>query len=380
MYNKGDTSYKTQPKFISTEIIDHFLNKMDAYLINYEYPSFNIVFHGGEPLLAKKELYEYFIEKTISSFSKHNIKPFFGIQTNGVLIDAEWVEIFKKYNLHVGISLDSTKESNDINRVFHNGKSSYAEILKGFQFFKNSMGFTPGILSVIDIDQDPKEVYDHYKNIGVEYVNLLFPDEIYEENYIDDLRLGKWLLTMFNLWLNDKTIRVDQFEVLMSIFYGADYVGDEYYGVKLNNTFILETDGEIQANDPLRVCVPNIHKTKLNVSKNNIMDIIENPLAELYYNSKRRLCDKCNNCQLSDICSGGYLVNRYSKKNGFDNPSIFCKSLAYFITNVQNIIADFTNPSLEEHERITNLNLEEVMTYCQNNDYKENYELSKFKN
>lgn len=379
VYNKGDLSYKKQPKFLSKQTIDKFLERMDTYLVNYEYDSFAMIFHGGEPLLADIPLYEYFMDNANLVFNKHNKKAVFGMQTNGVLLNDSWIDLFKRYNLQIGISLDSTKNSNDVNRVYHNGKSSYSEIIKGYELYKSKMGTTPGILSVIDLEQDPNEVYEHYKSINAEYVNLLFPDDTYQNNFVDDLKLGKWLLTIFKLWLKDKSVKVNQFEVLLAIIYGADFIGDEYYGIKLNNTFILETDGEIQANDPLRVCVPNIHKTKLSVHENEIMDLMNNPMAELYYNSKKRLCEKCNKCQLVDICSGGYLINRYDKNNGFDNPSIYCKSLAYFITNVQNMIANFTNPSMDENQRIEPLNLNEILEYCNTNDYEENIELAKFK-
>jgi len=380
IYNKGDGSYKNQPKFLSESTILAFLKKMDNYLLDYEYDTFSFIFHGGEPLLANQNLYEFFIGNTISFFNKHNIKPSFVIQTNGVLINEEWINFFEKYDVNLGISLDSTKDSNDVNRVYHNGKSSYYEILNGFNIYKQITGKTPGLLSVIDLNQNPEEVYAHYKEIKANYINLLFPDDTYNDKFNDDLKLGKWLVSMFDYWITDKTIRVDQFEVLMTIFYGGDFVGDEYYGTKLNNVFILETDGEIQANDPLRVCAPNIHKTKLNVHADEILDLFNNPLAELYYNSKERLCNKCKNCQLVDICSGGYLINRYNNLNGFDNPSIYCKSLGYFITHVQNKIAEYTNQHLIEEDRITPLNLNEILNYCEINTYEETYELSKFKN
>ena len=102
------------------------------------------------------------------------------MQTNGVLLDDEWINYLLEKKINVGISLDSTKESNDKYRVFHNGKSSYTEILDGFELLKKKSNSTPGLLSVIDIDEDPNKVYEHYKSIGANYINLLFPDETYD--------------------------------------------------------------------------------------------------------------------------------------------------------------------------------------------------------
>jgi len=55
---------------------------------------------GGEPLLAPiehlREMFEFG-----DTFNNHN-----GLQTNGLLIQDEHVELFKKHNVHVGISID----------------------------------------------------------------------------------------------------------------------------------------------------------------------------------------------------------------------------------------------------------------------------------
>ncbi len=379
MYNKGDLSFKYQPKFLAKDTIDAFLKCLDVYLCNHTSNTFNFVFHGGEPLLAPFEIYEYFITSVVVIFKKHSIKPTFGIQTNGVLINKNWIDFLKKHEIYVGFSLDTTKTSNDNNRIFHSGKSSYNQIVRGFNLYKKYMGYTPGILSVIDINQLPEEIFAHYKNINATVVNLLFPDDTYDSNYKDDLTFGKWLLSMYDLWLKNNTIQIEQFELLTSLFYGVSNIGDEYYGVVDNNTFVLETDGGILANDPLRVCHPNDNKTLLNVKYNNINDLKSDSLADYYYNNKHRLSKKCSNCQLSKVCSGGYLINRFSKKNGFDNPSIYCKSLAYFIVNVQHIIANYTNPNMTDDKKITKIDLNEVLKYCENKTYEETKELSKFK-
>lgn len=380
IYNKGDDSFKSQPKFLSEKTIIVFFEKLNNYLVGYPFDTFSFVFHGGEPLLAKEDLYDCFISNAQKVLIRHNIQPLFSIQTNGVLVNKAWVKYFKKHKIHVGFSIDGTKSSNENNRIFHNGKSSYESIINGFNTYKDETGITPGILSVIDLEQGPNEVFQHYLDIKADYVNLLFPDDTYDDEFVDDLSLGKWLFALFELWVEKKEIRVDQFEVLLSILYGADFIGDEYYGTRLNNTFILESDGEIQANDPLRVCAPNIHKTKLNVFDDEISDLLKNPLAELYYSSSLKISDKCKSCQLSEICSGGYLINRFNTKNGFDNPSIYCESLAYFIVNVQNRVVEFTNPQLVEEKRVVPFELNEVLNYCRNkNEYEENYELSQFR-
>jgi len=367
MYNKGDDSYKKQPKLLSRETIVAFFKKMENYLSeDYKFHDFTYVFHGGEPLLASKELYTFFIDTAEELSKKLNIRFSYGIQTNGVLIDDDWAKFLVEKNISVGISLDSTVESNNKNRIFHNGKSSYDQILEGFNTLKKYTSYTPGILSVLDITADPDEVFEHYKQIGAERINLLYPDDTYEDGFVDDLTLGKWLERFYNLWLEDKTIIVDQFEVLLTLLYGGDFAGSEYYGNLMNNTFILESNGELQANDPLRICLPGLNHMKINVHDHEIHDLMNAKSAQFYFNSNSiHRCDKCNDCQLSELCAGGYFINRFSKANGFDNPSIFCKSLGYFITKVQNSVVDHVEKVSGKKAGIERIDLDEMLTYCE---------------
>lgn len=82
-----------------------------------------ITFYGGEPLLCKNTLYKC-IEYLISvGIKPHNISVF----TNGTLIDETFSKLVKKIGFNLIISLDGTKEDNDINRVFKSRKDSVYE-------------------------------------------------------------------------------------------------------------------------------------------------------------------------------------------------------------------------------------------------------------
>jgi radical SAM protein with 4Fe4S-binding SPASM domain len=62
----------------------------------------DIAVHGGEPLCIPKEDVSKLLAKAKEA-SGHS-----SIQTNGTLIDREWINIFKENNTHVGVSLDGT--------------------------------------------------------------------------------------------------------------------------------------------------------------------------------------------------------------------------------------------------------------------------------
>lgn len=67
----------------------------------------SFTFFGGEPLLASKEHLEEMWKWGLEKYGKN------GVQTNGTLIDDEHMELFRKYNVHVGISMDGPGALND---------------------------------------------------------------------------------------------------------------------------------------------------------------------------------------------------------------------------------------------------------------------------
>ena len=66
----------------------------------------NFTIFGGEPLLLNLTALECLFHWGFEKFGTN------GIQTNGTLITDKHIELFKRYNVHVGFSLDGPKELN----------------------------------------------------------------------------------------------------------------------------------------------------------------------------------------------------------------------------------------------------------------------------
>jgi uncharacterized protein len=76
------------------------LKKMEEF----KDPPTEMALHGGEPLaMPKKD-----VEKLLAKMKEISGKS--SIQTNGTLIDEDYIRIFKKYDTHVGISYDGPGE------------------------------------------------------------------------------------------------------------------------------------------------------------------------------------------------------------------------------------------------------------------------------
>lgn len=82
--------------------------------LNHEFSLF-----GGEALLIPKKDLEKLFKRGYELFGGT------GIQTNGTLIDDDHIELFKKYNVRVGVSIDGPNELNELREV--RGKSGNKE-------------------------------------------------------------------------------------------------------------------------------------------------------------------------------------------------------------------------------------------------------------
>lgn len=122
---------------------------------------------GGEPLLAPIEHLEEVWKFGLDRFGSN------GIQTNGVLITETHIELFKKYRVGVGISIDGPGELNRA-RVKHD--SDTAKTMHAIKRLCED-GYPPSLIVTIH----RKNTYDIFKLIawfaelgtmGVRYINL----------------------------------------------------------------------------------------------------------------------------------------------------------------------------------------------------------------
>lgn len=369
MYNLGDSSYKMQPKFLGIDTTEKFVEKLLKHLEKNKTKGVFIIIHGGEPLLMPKKEFEAFIN-AFNTIKDKNIKVYFSLQTNGILVSEEWVEIFKKYKINIGISLDGPKEVNDKFRIDKKGNGTYDDVIKGLNVLRKN-GFNSGVLSVMNLESDPIEFYNHFKELNVPSIDVLLLDATYDskkEIFNKKLNPSDWYIQIFNKWFNDgdQKFRIRIFDILIKAILGQD-IQIDILGVHENNVMVLETNGDIEAVDVLKACGESFTKNGINVKTHDIDDVAESDLIDVYYNSGKYLPVKCLACPIQELCGGGYLPHRYSSINGFNNPTIYCNDLLKLITHIQNTIIDSMPAKLIAKTGISKLTYEEAIQIIEEN-------------
>ncbi|MHA7057467.1 radical SAM protein [Aquimarina sp. M1] len=361
MYNLGDTTYKGQPKFMSYNMIDSILEKTKKYILTYDKKEFSFIFHGGEPLLIEKEFYRTFVSK--ANIIKEELKDVvfrYDIQTNGVLIDEDWCSLFGELHIYPSISVDGTKKAHDMFRVDHKGNGSYDKVFNAVNLLKDNIGYADTVC-VINIEEEPEEIYKSFKKMQVNSVNFLIPDFTYDNFPFDTEKtvMANWLITLFDIWIQDSgRYKIPMFLGLINRLLGVTENSNNESAV-----LVVETNGEIEAIDSLKACGHGFTKSGMNVQRNDFSDIKKSPLGKLYFeDSTTKLCAKCLECPIRDVCQGGRLVHRFRKENGFNNPSVYCNDLIKLIAHIQNKLINVF-PELYAKKRVDQMNSDEILQY-----------------
>ncbi|XXX73208.1 radical SAM protein [Sorangium sp. So ce134] len=362
VYNLGDTTYQQQPRAMPPRVITALLQKIKSHCLRHGMDRFALIFHGGEPLLLGERFYVDFVSEARATLLPE-VTPYFSMQTNGTLLTEQWCETLAALDIPIGISLDGPPRVNDQHRVDHAGRGSYEDVIRGFEIARSSphAKLAPGILTVINIESDPVELYEHFKGLNLRTVDFLLPEATHdrpphrpiagrETPYAD------WLISIFDRWFHEKPkpMSIRMFEGIIAQILGAPSPLDTL-GTSRNEVLVIEADGGIEPIGSLKVCGPGFTKLGANVLTHELDDALATELAAAYQLSGEEPSSTCASCPIHEVCGGGYLPHRYSRERMFDNPSVYCRDLMKLITHIQNSIIDELPPPARDRLGLTRL-------------------------
>ena len=340
-FNAGDDSFKHHAAFISEDTVTLLVQRLMQFSKEYELQRIAIHLHGGEPLLMPKARLDSICDEIKSSLAPI-VDLSITIQTNGMLIDPEWIEIFNKHRVAVGVSLDGAQVHNDAHRLDHRGRSSYQATVRGLELCQKYLHQPPGVLAVIGENFDPREIYEHFRHdLRLGLLDFLLPD-LNHDNFDGDAgAYGNFLIKIFDMMVNDdEPVSVRIIDNFLARIYGQ---GNFLFGVRRDDPEYLlitvSSDGGVGPDDTLRSTKYWSGYEYRDLKSCSIEEIIQDPLFHEFEFFKKTPASACSDCCWRDVCGSGQPVHRYSTGNGFDNPSVYCKGLDRFYTHVLKYLA-----------------------------------------
>lgn len=340
----GDESHAIHPPTIPASTVDGLVEYIQRSAGPSSLKSVRIILHGGEPLLLKKQRFDEICDRLRSELGKL-CDLSIAMQTNGVLLDEAWIDLFEKHRINVGVSMDGEPTTHDKTRITKKGRGTYQETRRGWELLKiaaaNGRIEEPGLICVIDPTNDGRAAYEHFaRDMRAKSFNFLLPDVNHDtptlnREYVQGCT--RYLTDVFLAWTAHADPSVNVRFITDSLY---PLVDNEAMGslcahsTQGQSLIAVSSNGEIVPNDVLRGLAPEFRGKDITVFNADIAGTIASPAWLIVTNAESTLCDSCMECEWRNVCRGGSLQHRYSQTNGFANPSVFCEGLKSYFTVV----------------------------------------------
>jgi uncharacterized protein len=329
----GDDSWRMRPRVMSQTIIDALAFRISEHAATHRILDVDVVLHGGEPLLAGPKTIAYAVD-TIRAALGPDTRASFNIQTNGVLLDENFMRLFEELDVRVGLSMDGAPGTHDRHRRLPEGGGSYSRVAAAANLLSKFPRLFSGILSVIDLNSDPVEAYDSLTRFSPPVMDFLLPHGNWSSPppgrtardattpYAD------WLIAVFDRWYaapeTETTVRL--FSEIMNLLLGGSSRIEEI-GPSPAPIAVVQPDGDIALSDVIATADQMTDITPNNVARD--------PFDSVFPTVPPGVPIPCRGCSVVSVCGGGLYAHRYQTGGGFDNPSVYCADLYHLITHIR---------------------------------------------
>jgi uncharacterized protein len=136
---------------------------------------------------------------------------------NAILVDEEWIALFKEHDVSVTVSLDGPAEINDRFRVGFKGEGTLAQTLEGLKMLQ-AADLDPGLISVCNPGTDPEKVLSFVVDeLGYTHFDILPPDATHADN---PPPIDEYFIRLFDLWFDKYAARGVNIDTLDAMIRG----------------------------------------------------------------------------------------------------------------------------------------------------------------
>jgi len=305
------------------EMIKQYMNMVDMASLSWQ---------GGEPLLMGLDFFQAAVNYEIK-FGRSGQIVGNSVQTNGVLINAEWARFFNRYKFLIGLSLDGPKEIHDRFRTYYDGRGSYDDVMRAAEILR-MYRVEFNVLAVVNSYnvKYPELLFDFFVSEGFQFLQFIpcterdprtgkmTPFSVGPEEY------GDFLCALFDKWYNNGNpiVSIRLFDGILSSMLGmppgmcmledhcGDYVVVEYNGDVYPCDFFVQED----------MFLGNLLETPLS-------RIVETDKFKWFRNLRRGDFPECKVCRWNEICHNSCPRFRYVN-GGFNERSYLCDAFRRF--------------------------------------------------
>jgi uncharacterized protein len=340
MYEMADQSWRDRPRRMSDETAELTAARIGEHVRAHRLPRIGLVLHGGEPLLAGRDLISRLVTAVRRS-AGDGVQVDVSVQTNAVGLDDSYLRFFTEFGIEVGVSLDGTAEDHDRHRRFAGGRGSHPAVSAGLMRLTAPpyRHLFSGLLCTIDLRSDPIVSYRALAQFEPPKIDFLLPHGTWETPPpgrvpgAPETPYADWLIKIFDHWYRAPEPRVRMFEEIMHLVLGGESEA-EMVGLSPSRLVVIETDGAIEQADALKAVYHGAPSTGLHVARDDLDAALLLPGVAARQLGVVGLATECQACAIRQVCGGGLYAHRYRAGTGFANPSVYCPDLLRLIGHI----------------------------------------------
>lgn len=337
-YYQGNAKrWQDYPAYLSQEVADSIAGFLIRSAAQLQLKTLHLSLHGGEPMLAATAPINHLLAKVTKALN-HQLDLRISLQTNATKLTTRWLELCRKYQVQLGVSIDGADANSNSRRISGNGTGAFPLIERGLQrlsdYNKITKNPAPHVLCVLASDIDAADFFNFCTKYQIAVVDFLLPDYTHDTMPIDlygGIAYGHALLRLFKYWLQHYP-KVPKVRIFTETL--AKFLSPPQPPQLTSNNFIctIRSDGSLQLDDTYI----NIFSTKppLNIKHRQIENLYYSDHATAIRQAPAKLAEQCLRCRWQAVCGGGAIIHRYQSKTGFSNPSVYCAGLSYFYQHV----------------------------------------------
>jgi uncharacterized protein len=296
-----------------------------------------VIWHAGEPLVVPVAFYETAFQ-TIESLRPSSLRLHHSFQTNGMLITPQWCDLFRKWHIGVGVSIDGPRHFNDQHRLSRTGRSTFDRTIEGIRMLRreNIPFHVISVLSGKNIGA-PQEMLDFYLSEGIE--DVCFNVEESEGEHTSELfaetqpqgRFKRFLSQFWTLARQSGRIRfIREIDAMLPrVFRSAD---GEFRNVQVEPLAMLNVDceGRVSTFSPELLGLKHADYADFiigNINTDSLDDMLRGPVMHAMQRDIAAGVALCREtCEYFSVCGGGAPVNKLSENGGFGSATTsFCR-------------------------------------------------------
>ncbi|KDA40765.1 MULTISPECIES: multiple cyclophane-containing RiPP AmcA [unclassified Frankia] len=278
-----------------------------------------VIWHGGEPLTIGASAFTELLEQFADIPATHVV------QTNATLIDAEWLALFKKWKVEIGVSIDGDRDQSR-HRVDRAGSAAFDRITHGIARLRSG-GFPFDVIAVVAAPEpeDARDLYNFIVDLGARSLAVNIEEREGSNTRLRTHRpeqLQEFWAALADAWTENPAIPVREFDRVRYAM-RPDESGSRAGDARSIDPFpTVAWNGDVTLISPELAGYSSERYGSFscgNVREGDFLKIVRDGMQSAWISEYRRGLARCmDECAYFSFCEGGHPANRYFEHGSFD--------------------------------------------------------------